>query len=208
MDTSAACHAPSLLADGVDLIEDDDVHTAVCSQLWERRTPQERGSSGSNANKLGTSRQAQPNRERTVIPWSKVCTYQSLFQRNCRPSSLPTRRWVGSAQSQDSEAGKRSSVPRKRSRPNKPRAGTQNSDKGPQRWDPGKAPQRDTRNNAHRWGDVPGVGNTPSCPKVSKHAAASVALFSTPLRSPLVRGPPGPELLLSRFTPRRSHHSC
>lgn len=37
VDTGAARHAASLLADGVDLIEDDDVQSAVGSQLKRKK---------------------------------------------------------------------------------------------------------------------------------------------------------------------------
>lgn len=45
VDAGAARHAPSLLADGIDLIEDDDVHAAVRPELSGRKTRQERHTS-------------------------------------------------------------------------------------------------------------------------------------------------------------------
>ena len=37
VDTCAACHAATLLTDGVDLVKDDDVQPTVGAQLWKKR---------------------------------------------------------------------------------------------------------------------------------------------------------------------------
>lgn len=110
VDSSATRHASSLLADCINLIKNDDMHTAVCSELSERKN-----TSGmphviteSNPNKTVTSQQAQPRRYRTSIPPSvfRIACYVRIGRLSrITPSPAPKGgRLVGFAQTQDLRA--------------------------------------------------------------------------------------------------------
>lgn len=94
VNSSASCHASSLLADCINLIENDDMNTTVCSKLLEKKAHQECHMSSLKAIQQNTSKEDQPAKYETLISSSDLditcCASDPFPVTSCCPP-----KWVG-----------------------------------------------------------------------------------------------------------------